>query len=153
MDMIASGDPRMLTRIFLMLGRRNARIISVTAGEADPEGFRRAQIAVDIPDDEPVELLVKRLERMIGVLAVRVPGAESSYLCHAICMKVSAGAAARGEITGIARSFTAEVVDSSPGAVTLFHAAPPRRTAELIGLLEPLGQCEVLDSRMVWTAL
>jgi acetolactate synthase-1/3 small subunit len=135
-----------------MLIQRGVNLASMTTWNIPDEQVCRVQLLVEVPDLKALEMLRKRLDRLINVLKV-VPLDDKDTLCRkAVLVRVAASTEARGHLADIARLFGAEVVDISLSSVTVYFAGEPARVADLLAVLIPFGVGEVIESGTVGIA-
>ena len=132
----------------VQLAHRRTKVVSLTASSRDG-GPPQIHLVVDVPDDAMLELLVRRLNRLVDVDKVVELDLRSAHLRSATLVKVAASERTRGRVVELAVAFSAVVIDLSPTTVTIFHADTPARREELLALLAPHGLLDVVDAGTV----
>jgi acetolactate synthase-1/3 small subunit len=94
-------------------------------------------------DDAQVEQVRKQLEKLINVVKVADITAEDTVTRELALIKVKATASTRSEIMQIVDIFRANIVDVSPGSVTVEVTGDEDKVNSLFRLLRDFGVKEV----------
>lgn len=135
-SVLVENKAGVLSRVSGLFARRGFNIDSLAVGETEDKTISRMTIVVD-GNDYTVEQVEKQLNKMIDTLKVKALEGNESTRRELVLIKVTAGAAQRGEVIDIARVLGAKVVDISPSSLTVEHSDRPERVDLLVELLTP----------------
>jgi acetolactate synthase-1/3 small subunit len=137
-----------LSRVSGLFSRRGFNIDSLTVGETEDTSISRMTIAVTGPD--PVlEQIIKQLEKLVDVLAVRQLDPAQCIRREIMLVKIDAGAAKRPEVIEIAGIFRSRVIDVSPATITIEATGDIEKLNGLLLLLHPYGILELARTGLV----
>jgi acetolactate synthase small subunit len=133
-----SRRTRLLSELVGMLTHRQVEVCAMSATfDGD---LCTVQLRVAVPDDAAAQMLVKRLNRVIGVLKAIRHDTDSTHHRSALLVSVeSTDGPTRTGVLELARAFDAEVLEIAAGSVTLAFIGTPRREREFTALLKPYG--------------
>ncbi|MDR0539394.1 MAG: acetolactate synthase small subunit [Spirochaetaceae bacterium] len=131
-----------LSRVAGLFSRRGFNIDSLTVGETENPALSRMTI-VAAGDDTVLEQIIKQLDKLVDVIAIRGLH-DSSYIRREIMLvKISAGEKTRPAIVEVAAIFRSRVIDISPTTITIEATGSPEKIEGLIQLLRPYGILEM----------
>jgi acetolactate synthase-1/3 small subunit len=139
---LVEDKPGVLNRIASLFRRRAFNIHSLAVGGSEHPGLSRMTIVVG-GDDAQVEQVRKQLEKLINVVKVSDITAEDIVTRELALIKVKATASTRSEIMQIVDIFRANIVDVSPGSVTVEVTGDEDKVNSLFRLLRDFGVKEV----------
>jgi acetolactate synthase-1/3 small subunit len=139
---LVEDKPGVLNRIASLFRRRSFNIQSLAVGGSEHPGLSRMTI-VAVGDSAQVEQVRKQLEKLINVVKVSDITAEDTVARELALIKVKATASTRSEIMQIVDIFRANIVDVSPGSVTVEVTGDEDKVNSLIRLLRDFGVKEV----------
>ncbi|NIH87113.1 hypothetical protein [Amycolatopsis granulosa] len=103
------------------------------------------QLAVRVPSPDRLELLTKRLNRLVAVLRV-VTLEPGGHRRQSVYVKLRPDTADLAQVGELARWFHAETLELSAAAVVLHLTAAPDQCAAFVAMLRPHGIAEVVTS-------
>jgi acetolactate synthase-1/3 small subunit len=139
---LVEDKPGVLNRIASLFRRRSFNIQSLAVGGSEHPGLSRMTIVVG-GDDAQVEQVRKQLEKLINVVKVSDITAEDMVTRELALIKVKATASTRSEIMQIVDIFRANIVDVSPGSVTVEVTGDENKLDSLLRLLRDFGVKEI----------
>jgi len=139
---LVEDKPGVLNRIASLFRRRSFNIQSLAVGGSEHPGLSRMTI-VAVGDSAQVEQVRKQLEKLINVVKVSDITTEDTVTRELALIKVKATASTRSEIMQIVDIFRANIVDVSPGSVTVEVTGDEDKMNSLIRLLRDFGVKEV----------
>jgi acetolactate synthase-1/3 small subunit len=131
-----------LSRVAGLFSRRGFNIDSLTVGVTEDPTISRMTIAVT-GDDSVLEQIVKQLEKLVDVIAVRLLD-EASCCRELLLVKIKAGEKERPAIVQIVSIFRARCIDVSPTTVTVEATGDKEKLQGLLVLLRPYGIVELV---------
>jgi acetolactate synthase-1/3 small subunit len=137
-----------LSRISGLFARRGFNIDSLTVGETEDSAVSRMTIAVT-GDDSILEQIVKQLEKLVDVIAVRELDSANCLRREILLIKVGADEQTRSAIIQIAGIFRSRVVDVSSSTITIEATGDMEKLNGLLMLLLPYGVLELARTGMV----
>ena len=139
---LVEDKPGVLNRVASLFRRRSFNIESLAVGGSEHPGLSRMTI-VAIGDSAQVEQVRKQLEKLINVVKVSDITEGDMVTRELALIKVKATASTRSEIMQIVNIFRANIVDVSPGSVTVEVTGDEGKVNSLLGLLRDFGVKEV----------
>ena len=137
-----------LSRVSGLFSRRGFNIDSLTVGETEDPSISRMTIAVS-GDERVLEQIVKQLDKLVDVIAVRELDSASCLRREIMLVKIGADETVRPAILGIAGIFRARVVDVSPATITVEATGTMEKLNGLLLLLRPYGILEMARTGLV----
>jgi len=137
-----------LSRISGLFARRGFNIDSLTVGETMDKSVSRMTIAVT-GDDRVLEQIVKQLEKLVDVIAVRELDPSACLRREILLVKVGADEKNRPAVIQIAGIFRSRVVDVSASTITIEATGDMEKLDGLLLLLKPYGVLELARTGMV----
>ncbi len=127
-----------LAHVSGLFAGRGFNIDSLSVGETEDPTISRMTIVVK-GDDRVLEQVVKQLNRLIDVIKV-IDITDQKFVDRELALiKVNANKETRPEIIQISEVFRANVVDISPGTLTLEVTGDEDKIEAIIGMLRPFG--------------
>jgi len=139
---LVEDKPGVLNRVASLFRRRSFNIESLAVGGSEHPGLSRMTI-VAIGDSAQVEQVRKQLEKLINVVKVSDITEGDMVTRELALIKVKATASTRSEIMQIVSIFRANIIDVSPGSVTVEVTGDEGKVNSLLGLLRDFGVKEV----------
>jgi acetolactate synthase-1/3 small subunit len=112
--------------------------------QSDPDRWR-IQLAVHVSSADRLELLTKRLNRLVDVTRVIIVGARG-HLRQSIYLRLRPNPVDLARIGELTRMFGAETLELSSRGMALCLTATPERCADFESMLCPLGVVETMTS-------
>jgi acetolactate synthase-1/3 small subunit len=139
---LVEDKPGVLNRIASLFRRRAFNIQSLAVGVSEHPGLSRMTIVV-VGDSAQVEQVRKQLDKLINVVKVSDITEEDMVTRELALIKVKATASTRSEIMQIVDIFRANIVDVSPGSLTVEVTGDENKLDSLLGLLRDFGVKEI----------
>jgi len=137
-----------LSRVSGLFSRRGFNIDSLTVGETDNHSISRMTIAVT-GEERVLEQIVKQLEKLVDVIAVRELDSASCLRREIMLVKVGVDEKNRPAILEIAGIFRARIVDVSQTSITVEATGNMEKLNGLLLLLRPYGILELARTGLV----
>jgi acetolactate synthase-1/3 small subunit len=137
-----------LSRVSGLFSRRGFNIDSLTVGETEDPSISRMTIAVT-GDDAVLEQIVKQLEKLVDVIAVRELDPSSCLRREILLVKIKADEKTRPAVIEIAGIFRSRVVDVSQKTITIEATGAKEKLDGLLLLLRPYGVLELARTGLV----
>lgn len=148
LSVLVENKPGVLARIAGLFSRRGFNIDSLAVGPTEHADVSRMTVVVDV-DALPLEQVTKQLNKLVEVLKVVELDPHASVQRQAVLVKVRADVASRTHILETAALFRANVIDVATDSVTIEAVGKPEKVHALLGLLEPYGIRELVQSGVV----
>jgi acetolactate synthase-1/3 small subunit len=139
---LVEDKPGVLNRIASLFRRRAFNIQSLAVGVSEHPGLSRMTIVV-VGDSAQVEQVRKQLDKLINVVKVSDITEEDMVTRELALIKVKATASTISEIMQIVDIFRANIVDVSPGSLTVEVTGDENKLDSLLGLLRDFGVKEI----------
>lgn len=140
--------PGVLTRVSSLFARRAFNIHSLAVGPTQVPGQSRITVVVDA-DDKALEQVTKQLNKLVNVIKIVELQPENSVQRDHTMIKVKADAVNRIQVTQAAELFRGHIVDVAPDSLTIEATGTPEKLNALLGILEPFGVREYVQSGML----
>jgi acetolactate synthase-1/3 small subunit len=142
-----------LSRVSGLFSRRGFNIDSLTVGETEDPSISRMTIAV-LSDGQKsslrmLEQIVKQLEKLVDVIAVRELENDSCLRREIMLVKIKADEKTRPAVLEITDIFRARVVDVSTETITVEATGSLEKLNGLLLLLRPYEVLELARTGMV----
>jgi acetolactate synthase-1/3 small subunit len=137
-----------LSRVSGLFSRRGFNIDSLTVGETEDRSISRMTIAVT-GDDAVLEQIVKQLDKLVDVIAVRELDPSSCIRREIMLVKIGADEKTRPAVIEIAGIFRSRVIDVSPSTITIEATGDIEKLDGLLLLLRPYGVLELARTGLV----
>ena len=131
-----------LSRVSGLFSRRGFNIDSLTVGETENPALSRMTIVV-CGDDSILEQIIKQLDKLVDVVAIRELAESSNIRREIMLVKIEADEKTRPAIVEVAAIFRSRVVDISPETITLEATGSTEKIDGLIQLVRPYGILEM----------
>jgi acetolactate synthase-1/3 small subunit len=142
-----------LIRVSGLFSRSGYNIDSLTVGVTDDPSVSRMTIAINgtgqKSDKRVLEQIVKQLEKLVDVIAVRELENESCLRREIMLVKIKTDEKTRPAVMEITGIFRARVVDVSPETITVEATGSLEKLNGLLLLLRPYGILELARTGMV----
>ena len=148
LSVLVENKPGVLARVAALFSRRGFNIHSLAVGPTEHEEISRMTVLVDA-DVMPLEQVTKQLNKLVEVLKVVELDPDSTVARRIILVKVKTEAATRSHVLETVDLFRARVVDVSADSVTIEATGRVEKLEALLGLLEPYGVKEIVQSGLV----
>jgi acetolactate synthase-1/3 small subunit len=137
-----------LSRVSGLFSRRGFNIDSLTVGATEDASVSRMTIVVS-GDDAVLEQIVKQLEKLVDVIAVRELDPASCLRREIMLVKIGADESARPAVIQVAGIFRSRVVDVSSSTITIEATGSMEKLDGLLLLLRPYGVLELARTGLV----
>ena len=148
LSVLVENKPGVLARIAGLFSRRGFNIDSLAVGPTEFEEISRMTVVVDV-EEQALEQVTKQLNKLIEVLKVVELEQAASVQRELVLIKVRSDAATRSQILDITQMFRCNVVDVTTDSVVLEATGTPEKLGALLGVLEPYGVRELVQSGLV----
>ncbi len=142
-SVLVENKPGVLARISNLFSRRGFNIDSLAVGPTEDETISRMTIVVDCADN-PLEQVVKQLNKLINVLKIVELERPRSVERELALVKVKADPALRYQIIELTEMFRAKIVDVAPESLTIEATGSPDKIAAMLEMLEGYGIRELV---------
>jgi acetolactate synthase-1/3 small subunit len=137
-----------LSRVSGLFSRRGFNIDSLTVGETEDPSISRMTIAVS-GEERVLEQIVKQLDKLVDVIAVRELESSSCLRREIMLVKVGVNEKNRPAVLEIAGIFRARIVDVSQSTITVEATGNIEKLNGLLLLLRPYGILELARTGLV----
>jgi acetolactate synthase-1/3 small subunit len=148
LSVLVEDKPGALARVAALFSRRGFNIESLAVGATEQKDMSRMTIVVSA-EVTPLEQVTKQLNKLINVIKIIEQDEENSVSRELALIKVRADAGTRSQVIEAVNLFRAKVVDVSPEALTIEATGDRGKIEALLGVLEPFGIREIVQSGMV----
>jgi acetolactate synthase-1/3 small subunit len=142
-----------LSRVSGLFSRRGYNIDSLTVGVTDDPSVSRMTIAINGTGQESdkriLEQIVKQLEKLVDVIAVRELENDSCLRREIMLVKIKVNEKTRPAVLEIAGIFRARIVDVSPETITVEATGSQDKLNGLLLLTRPYGILEIARTGIV----
>ncbi|GHV72595.1 acetolactate synthase small subunit [Spirochaetia bacterium] len=142
-----------LSRVSGLFSRRGFNIDSLTVGETENPLVSRMTIAVNGEESDhssrALEQIVKQLEKLVDVIAVRELDDSSCLRREIMLIKIGADEKSRAAVLEIINIFRSRVIDISPETITIEATGSRDKLDGLLLLLRPYGILETARTGLV----
>jgi len=139
---LVADRPGVLARMASLFRRRGFNIESIVVGHSELPHLSRMTIVVD-GVAATVEQVRKQLAKVVDVVKVSDISEEETIARELALIKVKATSATRSEIMQIVDVFRANIVDVSPGSLTIEVTGDEDKIDSLVNLLRGFGVKEM----------
>ena len=139
---LVQNVPGVLSHIAGMLASRGYNIDSLAVGETEDPKLSRMTFVV-VGDDNVLEQVRKQLEKIVTVVRVDDISSQDYVERDLMLIKVSAQAAARGQVAQLVDVFRGRIVDVSSDALIVEISGTERKVEAFIELMRPFGIIEL----------
>lgn len=143
LSILVQDEPKVLTRITALFGRRGYNIKSLSVGQTEHPGVSRMTIVVN-GDRGIVEQAIKQLERLIDVIKVIDHSLEKFVDRELVLVKVAIDPDTRVEVRQIAADFRTRIVDVGRHALTFEVTGDEGKITAFIEQMRPFGILETM---------
>lgn len=137
-----------LSRVSGLFSRRGYNIDGITAGVTDDPSITRMTIAVH-GDESVLEQIIKQLEKLEDVIAVRELDSGACNKRELLLAKVKADESNRPAVLEIASIFRSRIIDVTPTTITIEATGDSDKLEGLLLLLRPYGILELARTGLV----
>lgn len=141
-------EPRVLTRITALFGRRGYNIKSLSVGSTEHPGMSRMTFVVT-GDRGVVEQAMRQLEKLHDVVKIIDHSLEKYVDRELVLVKVAITAENRVEVRHIAEDFRARIVDVGRHALTFEVTGDEGKITAFIEQMRPFGIIETMRTGRV----
>ncbi|HWI66060.1 MAG TPA: acetolactate synthase small subunit [Symbiobacteriaceae bacterium] len=145
---LVENHPGVLSRVAGLIRRRGFNIESLAVGVTDTPDISRITLVVD-GDQAQLTQVSRQLAKLIEVIRVIDLEAENTVARELALVKVQADPVRRPQVLQLAQVFRANVVDVSPGALTIEVTGTHDKVEALIGLAREYGVQEVVRTGVI----
>jgi acetolactate synthase-1/3 small subunit len=148
LSVLVENKPGVLARVAALFSRRGFNIDSLAVGPTEIPEISRMTVVVDV-ESSVLEQVTKQLNKLVEVLKVVELDAASAVQRQVMLIKVRADAATRSQVLELVQLFRAKVVDVATESVTIEATGHGEKLTALLGVLEPYGVRELVQSGIV----
>lgn len=141
LSVLVDNTSGVLNRVAGLFSRRSYNIDSLTVSETENPLYSRMTIVVH-GDDETLDQIKKQMLKLVDVKQIKVLKSNDSVCRELILVKVAANAEQRPQITAIADSFRAKIVDVAKNSMMLELTGNENKLGAFVELL---GGFEILE--------
>ncbi|MDV6373379.1 acetolactate synthase small subunit [Deinococcus arenicola] len=143
LSILVRDEPRVLTRITALFGRRGYNIKSLSVGSTEHPGVSRMTIVVH-GDRGVVEQAIRQLEKLHDVMKIIDHSLEKYVDREMVLVKVAINAESRVEVRQIAEDFRSRIVDVGRHALTFEVTGDEGKLTAFIEQMRPFGILETM---------
>ena len=148
LSVLVEDKPGALARVAGLFSRRGFNIESLAVGATEQKDMSRMTIVVSA-EETPLEQVTKQLNKLINVIKIVEQDEDNSVARELALIKVRSDAGSRSQVIEAVNLFRAKVVDVSPEALTIEATGDRGKIEALLGVLEPFGIREIVQSGVV----
>ena len=148
LSVLVEDKPGVLARVAALFSRRGFNIESLAVGATEAKNMSRMTIVVSV-EDFPLEQITKQLNKLVNVIKIVEQDEVNSVSRELALIKVRTDAATRGQVIEAVNLFRAKVVDVSTESLTVEATGTQEKLDALMGVLEPFGIREIVQSGVV----
>ncbi len=148
LSVLVENKPGVLARIAGLFSRRGFNIDSLAVGPTEHSDISRMTVVVDV-EALPLEQVTKQLNKLVEVLKVVELDPVASVQRQVVLVKVRADAVTRSHVLETVELFRAKVIDVAHDTLTIECTGKAEKVQALLGVLEPFGIRELVQSGMV----
>jgi len=142
LSITVGNTPGVLDKVTGIVARRGYNVQSLAVGPAESEAVSR--ITMVVPGTEAtIKKLVKQLEKLIDVVAVKDLESKPHVDRELMLIKVRCSSQQRGELKDLAQIFRGHICDVGINSISIEVMGKTEKMATLQLLLEPYGIIEV----------
>lgn len=147
---LVDNESGVLSQVSRLFSRKDYNIESLAVGTTDSPSVSRITIEVMAEDDARANLLCNQLRKLFPVHSVKLLSPERSIRRELVLIKVKAeNSEDRNEIIQIANIFRANVIDVTPGSLTVAVIGQEEKTDAICELLKQHGILELVRTGVV----
>ncbi|CAM3326210.1 acetolactate synthase small subunit [Deinococcus saxicola] len=143
LSILVRDEPRVLTRITALFGRRGYNIKSLSVGSTEHPGVSRMTIVVH-GDRGVVEQAIRQLEKLHDVVKIIDHSLEKYVDREMVLVKVAITPDNRVEVRQIAEDFRSRIVDVGRHALTFEVTGDEGKLTAFIEQMRPFGILETM---------
>ncbi len=143
LSILVRDEPRVLTRITALFGRRGYNIKSLSVGSTEHPGVSRMTIVVH-GDRGVVEQAIRQLEKLHDVVKIIDHSLEKYVDREMVLVKVAITAESRVEVRQIAEDFRSRIVDVGRHALTFEVTGDEGKLTAFIEQMRTFGILETM---------
>ena len=147
---LVDNESGVLSQVSRLFSRKDYNIESLAVGTTDSPSVSRITIEVMAEDDARANLLCNQLRKLFPVHSVKLLSPERSIRRELVLIKVRAeNSEDRNEIIQVANIFRANVIDVTPGSLTVAVIGQEEKTDAICELLKQHGILELVRTGVV----
>ena len=147
---LVDNESGVLSQVSRLFSRKGYNIESLAVGTTDSPSVSRITIEVMAEDDARADLLCNQLRKLFPVHSVKLLSPERSIRRELVLIKVRAESSEdRNEIIQVANIFRANVIDVTPGSLTVAVIGQEEKTDAICELLKQHGILELVRTGVV----
>ena len=148
LSVLVENKPGVLSRVAGLFTRRGFNIESLAVGPTEHPDVSRMTILVSA-DDSALEQVTKQLNKLVNVLKIVELDDKQAVQRELLLVKVRADETTRRDVLQIVELFKAKGADVGAEALIVELTGRPDKLDALLGMLEPYGIREMVQSGMV----
>jgi len=146
LSVIVEDKPGVLARVSAMFSNRAFNIHSLAVGPTHVDGRSHITLVVDAPE---LEQLKKQLHKLVNVIKVQELEPSETLESEVMIARFSCESDNRDEISDIAASFGARMIDMGASTITFDVSGTPQHLAAFLEQLGPYGILDLVKSGRV----
>jgi acetolactate synthase-1/3 small subunit len=146
LSVIVEDKPGVLARVSAMFSNRAFNIHSLAVGPTHVDGRSHITLVVDAPE---LEQLKKQLHKLVNVIKVQELEPSETLESEVMIVRVSCESDNRGEISDVAASFGARMIDMGASTITFDVSGTPQHLAAFLEQVRPYGIVDLVKSGRV----
>ena len=147
---LVDNESGVLSQVSRLFSRKDYNIESLAVGTTDSPSVSRITIEVMAEDDARADLLCNQLRKLFPVHSVKLLSPDRSIRRELVLIKVRAeNSEDRNEIIQIANIFRANIIDVTPGSLTVAVIGQEEKTDAICELLKQHGILELVRTGVV----
>ncbi len=148
LSVLVEDKPGVLARVAALFSRRGFNIESLAVGATEQKNMSRMTIVVSA-EETPLEQITKQLNKLINVIKIVEQDEDHLVARELALIKVRADAGTRSQVIEAVNLLRCNVIDVSPESLTIEATGTPGKIEALLGVLEPFGVREIVQSGVV----
>ncbi|MDX6296553.1 MAG: acetolactate synthase small subunit [Nocardioidaceae bacterium] len=148
LSVLVENKPGVLARISGLFSRRGFNIESLAVGPTEHPEISRITIQVGV-EGSALDQVTKQLNKLVNVLKIVELEDGKAVQRELLLVKVRANEDTRRHVLQVVDLFHGKVADVGREAVTIELSGRPEKLEAMLGLLEPYGITEMVQSGMV----
>lgn len=145
---IAKNTDGIVVRIMSLFNRRGYKVQKMTAGFTDRPGYTRLTLSVE-GDDKILDQIQKQVYKILDVVRVKVFPKSGVIRREMMLIKVKADDETRLQIIQIAEIYRGNVLDTSPGSITIELTGDVEKLRGFIDMVEKYGILEIAKTGLL----
>jgi acetolactate synthase I/III small subunit len=147
LSVVATDTSVVPARVCGLLAQRNIAVSSIQMVKPAGGAYWCIQLVVCLGPEESVELVVKRLNRLVDVVKVVEISGKPHHERKSVFIRLRPATSDLIDLSQLATLFNAEILDLTASGTTLHLSADSARCDEFLAILEPYSVVEIVHGR------